>query len=511
MATPLRYALTLLVVGVMAAIYAPLLPALKLMAEPALSPDHWQALFADTQLWQALAATLVSTGIAVFGAQALALTAIAVCWPGTGWQTLVSRLPLLLAVPHVAFAASALLLFAEGGWLFQLCRVCVPVVDHYGVGLGLTLAVKESGFILWAMYGVLGETRLAQQTLVLKSQGYSRWQCLWYLILPAIAPALGLVLVATAAWTLSAVDVALILGPGNPPTLAVLAWTWISQGDPSQQAKGALACLILLLLLAVFVLSGRGFWWLWQRRVPDFRGHRHPGRVAWPGRGLTALLPFCGLLCALVLLLLAQWRIPASESLMNSLLLATLTALTGAVLCLLWLEWGLARLTPLLWLPLLLPALPLVAGQYHLALSAWLDGTVFAVFWGHLLWVIPWMLFVLRPAWQRIDPRLLLIARTLGWRQGRIFLWITCPLLIRPLLAALAVGFSVSIAQYLPTLWLGAGRVPTLTTDAVAQSSGGDMRLLALLSLWQLLLPALVFALTALLARGVGHYRQGLR
>ncbi|WHP33230.1 thiamine ABC transporter permease [Trabulsiella odontotermitis] len=511
MATPLRYALTLLVVGAIVVIYAPLLPALRLMTEPALSLRHWQVLFADPQLWQALAATLVSTGIAVFGALALALTAIAVCWPGNGWQTLVSRLPLLLAVPHVAFAASALLLFAEGGWLFQICHVCTPMVDRYGIGLGLALAVKESGFILWAMYGVLGETRLAQQTLVLKSQGYSHWQCLWYLILPAIAPALGLVLVATAAWTLSAVDVALILGPGNPPTLAVLAWTWLSQGDPSQQAKGALACLILLLLLATLVLSGWGFWRLWQRRVPDFRGRRHQNRMVWPGRGLTALLPFSGLLCALVLLLLAQFHLPTSDSLMNSLALATLTALTGAVLCLLWLEWGLARLTPLLWLPLLLPALPLVAGQYRLALNAWLDGTFLAVFWGHLLWVIPWMLFVLRPAWQRIDPRLLLIARTLGWQQGRIFLWIKCPLLLRPLLAALAIGFSVSIAQYLPSLWLGAGRVPTLTTDAVAQSSGGDMHLLALLSLWQLLLPALIFALTALLARWLGHYRQGLR
>ncbi|MDA4733270.1 thiamine ABC transporter permease, partial [Enterobacter kobei] len=72
-------------------------------------------------------------------------------------------------IPHVAFAASALLLFAEGGWLFQLCGRCTPLVDRYGIGMGLTLAVKESGFILWAMYGVLGEKRLAQQTLVLKS------------------------------------------------------------------------------------------------------------------------------------------------------------------------------------------------------------------------------------------------------------------------------------------------------------------------------------------------------
>lgn len=40
---------------------------------------------------------------------------------------------------------------------------------------------------------------------------------------------------------------------------------------------------------------------------------------------------------------------------------------------------------------------------------------------GHLLWVMPWMLFILQPAWQRIDSRLILIAQTLGWSRAKIF------------------------------------------------------------------------------------------
>ncbi len=58
----------------------------------------------------------------------------------------------------------------------------------------------------------------------------------------------------------------------------------------------------------------------------------------------------------------------------------------------------------------------------------------------------------------------------------------------------------MSIAQYLPTLWLGAGRIPTLTSRAVALSSGGEAQTLAAQALWQLLLPAVCFTLTALLA-----------
>lgn len=84
-----------------------------------------------------------------------------------------------------------------------------------------------------------------------------------------------------------------------------------------------------------------------------------------------------------------------------------------------------------------------------------LDGDWWTVLWGHLLWVVPRMLFILRPARRQRDPRLTVVARTLGWGSTRIFWLLTLPSLTRPLLTATAVGFSVSIAQYLPTLWLG--------------------------------------------------------
>ena len=442
MAAPLRYPLILLAWGAMAAIYLPLLPAAGELVGAARSPAHWRALFADPQRSHALAATLVSTRVSVGGALLIALTIVAALWPSARWRRLASRLPLLLAVPHLALATAALLLFAEGGWLWQRLPFLTPPVDRYGIGLGLTMALKESAFVLWVIYGLLGEKRLADQATALKSLGYGRWQCLRWLVLPALLPALGMVLLATTAWSLSAVDVALVLGPGNPPTLAVLAWQWLSQGDELQQAKGALASLLLMAILGGLALAA----------------------------------------CAL-----------------------------GAAVCLLWLACGPARGDGWVWLPLVLPALPLADGQYRLALYAWLDGDWWTVLWGHLLWVVPWMLFILRPAWRQRDPRLTVVARTLGWGSTRIFWLLTLPSLTRPLLTALAVGFSVSIAQYLPTLWLGAGRIPTLTSQAVALSSGGEAQTLAAQALWQLLLPAVCFTLTALLAWLAGRYRRGLR
>ncbi|EFZ5168831.1 ABC transporter permease [Shigella flexneri] len=102
---------------------------------------------------------------------------------------------------------------------------------------------------------VLSEKRLLQQVIVLDSLGYSRWQCLNWLLLPSVAPSLAMAMLAIVAWSLSVVDVAIILGPGNPPTLAVISWQWLTQGDADQQTKGALASLLLMLLLAAYVLA----------------------------------------------------------------------------------------------------------------------------------------------------------------------------------------------------------------------------------------------------------------
>lgn len=115
--------------------------------------------------------------------------------------------------------------------------------------------MKESAFLLWILVAVLSEKRLLQQVIVLDSLGYSRWQCLNWLLLPSVAPSLAMAMLAIVAWSLSVVDVAIILGPGNPPTLAVISWQWLTQGDADQQTKGALASLLLMLLLAAYVLA----------------------------------------------------------------------------------------------------------------------------------------------------------------------------------------------------------------------------------------------------------------
>lgn len=524
-----------------ALIFGPLLPGLWWALVPAFDASVWHGLWTDSQWPQALRATLTSTLLG--SALACALAALLATWhyPGTLWLSLQRRLPLLLSVPHAAFAVGLFFLLAPSGWLArgvaQLVGWVSPpdwvtVQDPYGLSLALALAIKESWFLLWVLAAVLGEQSVARQMVVARSLGYSRSQT-WTLILwPQLVPRLVWPMVAVFAYGLSVVDMAIILGPGTPPTLAVLIWHWLTDPDAALQARGSAAAILLLAMLLVGTLAVRGLWRRLQRRRPYPTGWRqpiHPPKPTWRWLMLHTALFLTGYVVVAVLLVwsVAQaWFFPAlwpdNVSLQNwqqadwTPFLTTLwLGLAASLLCLpavlIWLEWGPQGYNAVLYLPLIVPALPLVAGQYAALLHLHLDGTAVALVWSHLLWVLPYMVLTLVGAYRAFDPRLMTTARALGCSHVRACLSVKWPMLLKPIMATLAVGFAVSVAQYLPTLFVGGGRFVTVTTEAVALSAGGNRRVLAVQALLQIALPMTAFGLAALLSYWIGRHRKGLR
>jgi putative thiamine transport system permease protein len=175
------------------------------------------------------------------------------------------------------------------------------------------------------------------------------------------------------------------------------------------------------------------------------------------------------------------------------------------VLVLAWLEatppgWD-RRAMPLVLAPLVVPPLLLMAGLYTLALSLRLDGTLTGLAWVHTLVALPYVFVTLAPAWRSFDRRYEWAALALG-RSRAAFWWrVKVPLLAAPVAAALAVGFAVSVAQYLPTQFIGAGRHATVTTEAVTLASGGQRHTAAAFAVLQALLPAIGFGLAAWVGR----------
>ena len=522
-------------------IFGPLLPGLYWALMPALDAAVWQGLWWDTQWPQALRATLISSVLSTVMACGIAALLAMLHYPGTSWLKLQRRLPLLLSMPHAAFAVGLLFLIAPSGWLARAIGHFaqwtsppdwVTAQDPYGLSLALALAIKESWFLLWVLAAVLGEQNVARQMVVARSLGYGRRQT-WALILwRQLLPRLVWPMMAVFAYGLSVVDMAVILGPGTPPTLAVLAWRWLADPDAALQARGSAAALVLMALLLVGAMMARGLWWLVLRAMPYPTGMRQTLPTVTRGRRWlrldTALfITGYGVFAALLVWSVAQtWFFPALWPDAVSLeawqqadwapFWTTLwLGLAASLLCLpavlIWLEWGPQRLNAVLYLPLIVPALPLVAGQYAALLKLHLDGTATALVWSHLMWVLPYMVLTLVGAYRAFDTRLMTTAKALGCSPLNACVRVKWPMLFKPILASLAVGFAVSVAQYLPTLFAGGGRFVTVTTEAVTLSGGGNRRVLAVQAVLQIALPMAAFALAGLMPYWAGKHRKGLR
>jgi putative thiamine transport system permease protein len=510
----------------------------------------WQALLAQPQLQAALGLSLW-TGVA---STALAWAGAAVLLSGR-WG---SKVPAMLALPHAAFAIGVVLLLAPSGWVLRLVANVwaglggvglesppdwPTTQDHWGVGLFVVLALKEMVFLLWMGLAVLQRPdfskRLRLEMQLAQSMGYSERAAWWRVGWPQLAPRLVAPLCAVLAYSLSVVDVALVIGPTAPPTLGVLAWQWLQDADPFTQAQGAAAAWLLLALSAVVVallafiyravLKPWSRKWLTRGAAPlSARDHQtlakpQPSAAAW---ALRAVYSAVGLAVA-VASVTGVWFFPAlwpqtwtwgawaavasdGATVWTSVCLGLASAGAATLWVLLvWEVWPMrwrsagrsAAVLALLFLPLVLPAALWALGLHRLALGWGWDASASGLGLAHTLSVVPYVALAMYGPLQGFDPRLRAVAATLGHTRWA-FVWrVQWPLLRGAIAAAFAVGFAVSVAQYLPTLYVGAGRFATVTTQAVAQSSGGQRSLMAAYAALQWVLPALVFALAAWLGR----------
>ncbi len=86
-------------------------------------------------------------------------------------------------------------------------------------------------------------------------------------------------------------------------------------------------------------------------------------------------------------------------------------------------------------------------------------------------------------------------------RPAHMLLRVKWPMLKAPLLSAFAVGFAVSVMQFVPAQLAAAGRFSTLPMEAVTLSAGGNRALVATYGLALTLLPFIVFVLAGWLSR----------
>lgn len=495
------------------------------------------------------------TGLAATLA-ALALTALILAgWSGTRSFAWAERLlSPLLAVPHATAALGLAFLVTPSGWIARALSPWATgwtrppdlliVQDPAGLALIAGLIAKEVPFLLLMALATLPQLQPNRRMAVARTLGYGRVTGWAKIIFPPLYRQIRLPVFAVLIYSVSVVDMAMILGPSTPPPLAVQVVRWMNDPDLSRRAVAAAAALAQLgvaLLAAALWLAGERLFADWGRR--------------WVGSGARGLsvdrwarpLALLGAYAVIAAVLgglsgLAAWSLaglwpfpeawPADLSLRSWMrfgpaltgplaeaaligLIATLIALALVLFCL-EAEWQLGLAPPgprgliLLYLPLLVPQVAFLPGVQTLTLLTGAEAGRGAVILGHLVFVLPYVYLSLSAPYRAWEPRYARVAATLGASPLAMFVRLRLPMMLAPILTAGAVGFAVSAGQYLPTLLIGGGRVSTITTEAVALASGGDRRAIGVYALAQTGLAAAGFALALVLPRLAWSNRRAM-
>mgnify|MGYP001627826825 CR=1 FL=1 len=496
-----------------------------------------------------LATGLVTTLIAV-----LLLLAFTGGYLG-GWffATMRRLLAPLLSVPHAAAAFGLAFLIAPSGeiarllspWLTGWARPPDLFIVHDPMALSMIagLVVKEIPFLFLVTLAALPQVSHADGMRLGRSLGYGRLASFTYLVWPGLYRQIRLAVLAVLAYATSVVDVALILGPQLPAPLPVRLIEWMNDPDLSMRYLASAGALLQLATTLAAILVWLGLERLGGALVAAFRdrgrrlAHDRPARLI----GLTGVAGTAGVVIAGIALLAlwsvaGLWQFPDAlpstltgrswmralprlfEPLAVTLIVAALSAGIAVVLTLLCLErenetrnTGGTRALVLLYLPLIVPQISFLFGMQYLAILGGLDGSLAGMTLAHLVFVLPYVFLSLSDPWRSYDRRYDQIAAGLGMGRMRTVLTIRLPMLSRTILTAFAVGFAVSIGQYLPTVLIGAGRLTTITSEAVALSAGGNRRVIGVYAFLQTALPFLAFAIATALPGLLLRNRRGLR
>jgi len=534
----------LMIGPILLGLFGTLLPAFGY--HPALGATQWSlaawwALFADPSFATALRITLVTGLGATLMALTIAIGAVAALHNSRAFVYLKLWLAPTLAFPFASFAVGFAFLAAPSGliarilspWLtgWQLPPDLLILGDPNGVALLVALTLKECLFLILMLVAAEGQSQGDAALRSAQTMGYVPTRAWLVVMLPQLYPQIRLPVYAVLAASLASVDIAIVLGPAAPPPLAPLTLDWYGQFNAGDQMKAAAAS-VLQVFLSIGVVA---LWWLGEHTVGYLfcgiisSGRRHGvidqaiGWIGVIGAGAALVTATSAILVLLLWSLASSWTwpdaLPQAISMStwresgatlaplvgNTVVVAVATSVIATGAAVLVLEAGIGhpqrRQIGILYIPLLLPQISFLFGLQLLWNWLLLDGTLSAVIFTHFLFVLPYVLLVLSEPYRALDPRIAITARALGAGQIRTLMAVKLPLLMRPLAVAAAVGFAVSVGQYLPTVFAGAGRISTLATEAVALASGADRRLAGVVALT---LTALPFAalLAALIAPG---------
>lgn len=554
----LRYGLmALIIVPIMLGLVGAILPALgyfPLLGGHGISAKPLMAFMALPGIEHSIFLSLFPGLLATAVSTLVALLLPGLLYGHPAFRMLGRYLSPILSVPHITVAVGILFLLQPSGWLLRLLSPALtgfehPPIDYLfpdqmGLMLVLGLVTKEIPFLILMTLSALSQINTRPMLTLARTMGYGPMAAWVYVIIPPLWRRIKLPVLIVLVFSLSVVDMAVVLAPTTPPPLSVRVVTLYQDPDLSYRFVASIAALTQMLIVLVGAIM---FFWVSAKlghlmKHVAFRGYRFSAITSWPARTIKAIILVCGLspmlmavsglIAAMLWSVAGRWRFPSAwpdaltaqywggaftgfaEILQTTLMLGFISSLLGLVMVMGWL--GLVSTASktssitsgeknhwtelLLFLPIILPQTGFLFGIQIMLLWLHLDGSVLALVWTHMLFVVPYIWLALAPSWRAFNHDWLHLAGSLGASPFKRFMTIRMPIMIHPIMVSLALGFSVSAALYLPTVFAGNGQVVTLTVEAVTLAAGASRHQLGVATGFQMVLPLLVYIAAGMIA-----------
>ena len=443
-----------------------------------------------------------------------------------------------LALPHITMAVGIIFLFSPSGLFFRLISPWLTgferppnffiIPDEYGFFLILGLVLKEIPFFILISLSALEQlptTKIFKIGKTLQHSSFSIWAMI---IFPLIYKKIRLVIFIVIAFSASVIDMSLLLAPSTPSTLSIRALKAYQSAEfdsifiASNLALIQLLVIIVLMVCWVFlekIVQQKHFFLITlnflSRKKPFFKNILY----------FTSLILFSfsilGIACAFLWSVGQNWYFPqffpGSLSIDNilvffkqnkdivfvSIYISLIVSLLSLLIIVIWVE-----LTEVLnfkhfyfewffFLPLFIPEISFLIGLQSFLIIFNFNSFFIPLIVTELLYIMPYSFIILAPALREIKKDYIKVGSSLGKSRFERLIYIKVPLIIPSIFTAFAIGMIVSLSLYTPVYFIGAGRITTLTVEALNLALSNSRQDLGVATVFQVLIPILILLIVA--------------
>ncbi len=450
----------------------------------------------------------------------------------------------LIALPHITMAIGLIFLLSPSGlllrsvspWLTGFDRPPNSYLfpDEYGFVLILGLMLKEIPFLILVSLSALREFSSSKFFDLGKSFQYSSFSTWFILIFPIIYKKIRLVVFIIIAFSSSVVDMSLLLAPSTPSVLSVRILQIFQSSDidsffiASNLSLIQLFIIIILLIVWIFFekITKSKFFYIFFLKITAFKSEFL--RIAILCFSVILfLLSFMGIICSILWGFSENWYFPnffpndlnidnflsfyyQNKSLiLISIFIPLVVSLLSISITILWVELlDYLNITEtqfewIIFTPLFIPQISFLIGIQSFMIFFNFNSFLIPLIFVQLFYVIPYCFIILAPAIREVKSDYIKVASSLGKKRiGRLF-EIKIPLVLPSLMTSFAIGMIVSFALYVPVYFIGAGRVTTLTVEALNLALSGSKQDLGIATFFQIIFPILLLITIALINRKI--------